>query len=257
VKISKINTIDFLEFEPNSVYNTRLEHFFFVQNFAIIGTKRNDKITFKYTSPSWSNMVFMLERGRDVQYIKMDLKELLPILSKNDCLINLPLGEICQIYGKTAPEGDLCDDTHDEWQNHLEMNILVYRSTDGRINKLKGQISAGAQDYEETISLIANQQAYEVYTLMRIYTYIYVHIRTYTYICVYIRIYIYIYIYIYTYIYVHIRTYTYICVYIYIYVHIRTNAYIYIHIRTYAYIYIHIRTYTYIYVHIRTCTYNI
>ena len=162
----------FLEFEPNDVLYSRLERFF-VQNFAIANRWTKTTISFTYKSSNWSNMVFLKMRGDEVEYMRTNIKELLPLLSKNDCLVNLPLDEICQIFGKTAPEMDLCDDTHGEWQDHLQMNIVIYRSSEGRINTLKDLISIGAHDYDETITLVANQPAYEV---IFVYTHVYIHV---------------------------------------------------------------------------------
>ena len=231
----KMQYNQFLTFQPNEGFYSRLEQFF-VQNFAIISRHGKNNITFKYKSQNWSNMVFLKNRGDEVEYMRMDIKELLPLLSKNDCLINLPLEEICQIYGKTAPEGDLCDDTHAEWQDHLQMNIVVYKASDGRINTLKDLISIGAQDYEETITLVANQQAYEVIICSYIYMYIYVYIYTY----------IYIYVYIHLYIYVYIRLYIYKCIYTYIYKRVYIRIYTSVYIYVYIYVYIHVYIYIYI-----------
>jgi len=41
-------------------------------------------------------MVFLKMRGDEVEYMRMDIKELLPLFSKNDDQ------EICQIYGKSG-----------------------------------------------------------------------------------------------------------------------------------------------------------
>ena len=195
----------FLDFEPDGNLYTRLEHFF-VQNFAIMSQQRQDRVSFSYKSENWSNMVFLKKRGDEMEYMRTNIKEMLPLLAKNDCLIKLPLDEICRIFGKTAPDGELCDDTHADWQNHLQMNIMVYRETEGRINTLKELISVGRKYYEETISLLANQEAYEVHFSIytSIYMYIYLCIHIYIYLDIYMSIDSSIYLYIYLSIYMSI-----------------------------------------------------
>jgi len=151
----------FSEFQPENTLYGRLESFFNC-NFALIAMKGKNKITFKYKSDTWSQMVFLRQQGDYVEYLDLKIKDVLPLLSKSDSLLNLPLSEIFAIYGKTVLDGELCDDTHKQWKNELEINIKVYKLINGHVDLLHGLISVGIGIYEETILLLANEDAYEV-----------------------------------------------------------------------------------------------
>ena len=162
----------FKQFQTNNQLYARLEEFFNC-NFSIITRMGRNNIIFKYKSHSWTNMLFLKQKSGDIEYLDMDMKEVFPKLSKTDILVNLPLQEIVSLHGKTAPDGILCDESHALWQEHLQINICVYKLVDSRIHEIKHLISVGSQKYDETINLIGNQTDYEVYFIFYILYFIF------------------------------------------------------------------------------------
>jgi len=151
----------FSQFQADNTLYARLE-LFFNRNFGVISQKLKSRISFKYRSENWSQMLFLKQTTNSVEYLDVNIKDILPILSKDDCLLNLPLNEICGLYGKTPPAVELSDESLQQWQDDLGVNILVYKHQGERIDILKDQISTGSADYAETMQLTANEEAYEV-----------------------------------------------------------------------------------------------
>ena len=97
---------------------------------------------------------FFRQRQSDIQYIKQDLAEIFPILSKADCLVSLPISDIFNYYKKSSLGKPLVDETHEEWETHTGLNIKVYELINGKIVP-EGLISTGGFEYDQTVYLVA------------------------------------------------------------------------------------------------------
>jgi len=141
----------------------RYENFFNI-NFCIVLRKSKKRITFSYKSDSWHRMIFLLNTHNNskIEYIKFDFNEIFPLLTKEDSFVNLPLKDIFDIYGRPSLDIPLTEETHDEWQNHASINLMVYQLIDGKIDLYKSRLTLAARPYDEMIRLIAvNPSGYE------------------------------------------------------------------------------------------------
>lgn len=151
----------FRSFETFNVNLNSWERYetFFDCNFAVIAMKTKKRISFKYKSQNWENMIFLRKQTNSIDYININIKEILPLLTKEDSFINLPINDIFQIYGISPLNIPLTDATHKGWEDHAKLNIQVYQLINGAIKQYDSLISLGRQRYSETIRLIAKDPA--------------------------------------------------------------------------------------------------
>lgn len=156
------------EYEHFKTFNTSLTQWeryesYFKINFAIIAIKCKDRISFLYKSSSWQNMIFLRRRtDRDsVEYMDLCLKDIFPLLPKEDSFISLPLSDICKIFDRPTLNVPLTGNTHNEWQMHARLKIKVYKLIDGQISHFNSLMSAGNSPYEVIRLIAKDPKAYE------------------------------------------------------------------------------------------------
>ena len=72
----------------------------------VLGSKssRNDQkyLVFKRKPKSFENLLLFAESENEIFYLRYTLDEILPYLSEEDCVVNIPLSEIFQRFGTTT-----------------------------------------------------------------------------------------------------------------------------------------------------------
>ena len=148
-------------FELDLSYHLRLERFFDI-NYTIITKMTKTSIILSFCSQSWYNMHFITLNSRgQYGYIKLKSLDIFPILSKNNSMINLPLEEVCKLYGKEPLLLPLNADTWEQWSKHMQRNIIVYNlKKDGKIYIPGNQVSPCVFDFDdiEPISFVINNK---------------------------------------------------------------------------------------------------
>ena len=180
----KVEYANFQLFQLDKAQYTRYEEFFGV-NFAIYAEPGNGRITFYYKSNSWQNMIFLRQHTRKIKgnfiihytlynvlyiihytfhdiiiisgetviqisYVKMNVRDILPKLTKEDSVMNMPLKDIFTLYGKVSPDVPLMDKSHDELEKFTNCHIRVYQLIDGEIKHGESQISVSfPEDYQD------------------------------------------------------------------------------------------------------------
>lgn len=169
IKNTQISSEIKAEYKKYKIFNIELNSWqryeiFFDINYAVISKKTKQRISFVYKSNSWHNMIFLRWRKEinSIAYLELDIKEIFPLLPKNDSFVSLPLVDIFNIFGLQSLNVPLTQSTHKEWQSRAQANIKVYQLINGSIHYFDSLISLSKRPYEDTILLIAkNPTAYQ------------------------------------------------------------------------------------------------
>ena len=94
-----------------------------------------------------------------IEYNKLNVKEMLPRLTKEDSMVSLPLKAIFALYDKPLLDLPLMHKNHKKIRNYSKINIDIYKLIDKKIHPYKSLISIARKMYDETIHLLAKDPA--------------------------------------------------------------------------------------------------
>ena len=172
IGITKPDVCSEIKFQYDKFKNFRIDltrfkklELFFEQNFFLAKRFGKTKIMVQYKSENWQNMIFFHERkhkhGYTIEFLTPKLHDILPILSKNDCLVKLPFPDICALFGKTPPVVIFNEENRDIWEEHLEIDIRVfYLNEEGKIHPTKNMLTPAYREYDQKIDLVIKDRSF-------------------------------------------------------------------------------------------------
>ena len=77
-------------------------------------------LSFERKPESFENLMLLAKSETDLFYLRYEFEEILPFLNENDCVINLPLTQIFERFGRTNVT-QITEETCDELEEDLKV----------------------------------------------------------------------------------------------------------------------------------------
>ena len=147
----------FLDFEKDKNYYKRLE-LYFKSNFAIITKLNKTGISFKFRSQSWKNIHFFRSKNSEIEFIKLDLKDIFQKLPKKDSILDISISDIFELYGKVEPTCPFTMENKSIYEKALMRHIEVFDlNKNGQVHIAENRVHPFYETvYPDVIKLIVN-----------------------------------------------------------------------------------------------------